>query len=108
MIAAILFALLFATQGPAPSAPAATSDLAQEASLEYLCARYETLSDQMTADFLATQPSLEREAIVPDVGAQVAAASRYRQSRQALKEVVLELGTRECPADLDPEFPALL
>lgn len=103
MITVLLSFLLFAVQ-----APEQPRGLPEEASLEYLCAQYEVLSDQMTVDFLATQPSLEGGVSGLDVSAQIEAVSRYRQTKQTLKGVVLLMGGRECPADLDSEFPALL
>ena len=96
----LFFSVAFIEDAPVSSEP----------TLEDLCARYETLSVQMTQDFLATQPSLEKDAAGPDVAAEIEAQSRYKKTRQELKDVVQQLGTRDCPAtaEEDADFPPLL
>ncbi|MCI5044745.1 MAG: hypothetical protein MRY72_08610 [Aquisalinus sp.] len=80
----------------------------EEASLEELCAQYESLSDKLTQDYAAIQQATlqakQEENLLPEIKAN----ATYTRTRIAFKEVVAELGTRTCPIDLDRDFPPLV
>ena len=80
----------------------------EKKSLDVLCAEYEALSIQLTADYTALQRASLNSERGEGLMEEIKANSTYSKTRIQFKQVVKELGTRSCPVDMEEDFPPLL